>query len=136
MEGHLRIYGFWRGKFIVLTFAFLCFSLCSVCTLSLCLCLLYPRVSVLCTLMSPNHVHPQNPLCYPMLVMQVAVLLILKPMPKFCKDVCLPIVLGLISKLKNRSEIIQSNFFSTKPTFRESTDLYCLQLLRRYGGLE
>ncbi|KAL5268481.1 hypothetical protein ACHWQZ_G002375 [Mnemiopsis leidyi] len=43
-----------------------------------------------------------NPLCYPMLVMQVAVLLILKPMPKFFKDVCLPFIISLIANFKSR----------------------------------
>ena len=40
--------------------------------------------------------------CYPMLVLQVAVLLIMKPMPKFFKDVCMPIILYLLKKLIKR----------------------------------
>ncbi|XP_063683747.1 anoctamin-7-like isoform X8 [Bolinopsis microptera] len=43
-----------------------------------------------------------RPLCYPMLVMQVAVLMILKPMPKFFKDVVIPILLTLWAKFRNK----------------------------------
>jgi len=43
-----------------------------------------------------------NPLCYPMLVMQVAVLMIMKPMPKFFKDVVIPMLLHFWTKFRER----------------------------------
>lgn len=42
--------------------------------------------------------------CFPMLVLQVAVLLVMKPMPKFFKDVIIPVLLHFWRKFRNSKE--------------------------------
>ena len=50
----------------------------------------------------PKFWYFQKPLCYPMLVMQVAILLLVKPMPKFFKDVVIPTLLHFWRKYRQQ----------------------------------